>query len=52
MPKEDDASVSIEQQIKNKMDPDDQFILEENGNLILDDEKIVELNSSDKKFLS
>ena len=52
MSKKEDASVSIEQLIKSKVDPDDDFIPEEYANLILDGEKIVELNSSDKKFLN
>jgi len=41
MSKKDDASVSIEQLIKSKVDADDEFIPEEYANLILDGEKIV-----------
>jgi len=52
MTKKDDASVSIEQLIKSKLDPEENFIPDEYANLILDGEKIVELNSSDKKFLN
>ena len=52
MSKKEDASVSIEHLIKGKLVPEDEFIPEEYANLILDGEKIVELHSSDKKFLN
>ena len=52
MSKKEDATVSIEHLIKSKVNADDEFIPEEYANLILDGEKIVELKSSDKKFLN
>jgi hypothetical protein len=51
MSKEDAASVSIEQLIKSKVDPEDEFIPEVYANLILDGEKILNLNFCDKKSL-